>query len=183
MRFFFPVVMTLSLCACAEEEPVKNNCSNEEAARNLVPTDVAPDWETELLYTAADLGLERESGPAESTDTLPVLRERLEVWDCLDLSWWSPAGHRKVVQIWVDETDCALYERASVEYYPCDSHAGQDDPYRDRDQDGFYESEGDCDDLDEDAFPTASEICDDTDNDCNGLIDDDVVCDEADVLD
>lgn len=183
MRIFSSVVLALSLCACGEDENAKDTCDNEEVARDLVPTGASPDWEMDLLYTAADLGLEREVSPGDSTDQSPVLRERLQVWDCLDLSWWSPAGPRKVVQIWVDETDCVLFERASVEYYPCDSHAGQDDAYRDVDQDGYYPSEGDCDDQEDEAYPDATERCDDVDNNCDGRIDEGVDCDEAEIID
>ncbi len=182
MRWFFPLVLPLGLAACKTAEDVALDCAHEESARNLVPTDTVPDWQASLEYTAADLGLEREVDPGTEADVAPVLRERIEAWDCLDLSWWNPAGPRKVVQIWVDETDCALFERASVEYYPCDSHAGQDDPHRDVDQDGFYESEGDCNDLDESAFPEASELCDDVDNNCDGHIDEDLVCDEGQLI-
>ncbi len=183
MRWFFPAVLVFGTTACQSAEEAKLDCSHEESARNLVPTDVAPDWEAELVYTAADLGLERDVDAAQTEEPTPVLREHIQAWDCLDLSWWNPSGPRKVVQIWVDETDCALFERASVEYYPCESHAGLDDLHRDLDQDGYYETEGDCDDLDESAYPDASEICDEVDNNCDGLIDEDLVCDEAQILD
>jgi len=183
MRWFLPLSFLLALTACKTAEEVQENCAHEESARNLVPTSIAPDWEAELGYTAAELGLARETEPDESDAAAPVLREHIQAWDCLDLSWWNPSGPRKVVQVWVDETDCALFERASVEYYPCDSHAGQDDIHRDLDQDGYYESEGDCDDEDEFASPDATEDCDDVDNDCDGHIDEGAVCDEEEVLD
>jgi len=183
MRCFSSLILTLSLLGCkAEEDPIQD-CAHEESAQDLVSTSLVPDWQTELIYTAADLGLEREEGISDEEENLPVLRERIQAWDCLDLSWWSPAGPRKVVQIWTDETECSLFERAEVEYFPCDSHEGDDDPYRDKDQDGYYESEGDCDDGDMDAYPDATEICDDSDNNCDGLIDEGLVCEEADTLD
>jgi hypothetical protein len=177
MRIQLTWLVLLPLLACGAEKEEDKSCLNEEQARDLVPTDASPDWQRELEYSAAELGLERQSGPSSSTESVPALRERIEVWDCLDLSWWSPAGHRKVVQIWADETECSYFERASVEYYPCDSHAGQDDHYRDRDQDGYYKSEGDCDDRDDNAFPDAPEQCDGVDNNCDGRVDEKKSCD------
>jgi hypothetical protein len=48
----------------------------------------------------------------------------------------------------------------------------------DRDEDGFTESQGDCDDQDPNINPDADEVCDDAiDNDCDGDIDEG--CDQA----
>jgi len=181
-RFTF-VAITAGLLSCKGKEDDQVDCQNEESARNLVPTDATPDWQLELEYTATDLGLEREDGTNVNEAEDPMLREHIEAWDCLDLAWWNPAQPRKVVQIWSDETECALFERASVEYYPCDSHEGDDNEFRDVDGDGYYMTEGDCDDEDALSFPDADEACDDVDNNCNGLIDEDLSCDDADGID
>jgi hypothetical protein len=53
----------------------------------------------------------------------------------------------------------------------------------DGDEDGFLESEGDCDDTDASIYPGAPEWCDEEDNDCDGDIDaadDDYLGDDAD---
>jgi len=52
----------------------------------------------------------------------------------------------------------------------------------DRDEDGFTEAEGDCDDLDPLVGPEVafSEVCDLVDNDCDGQVDDSGVCAERD---
>jgi hypothetical protein len=172
------LAITAGLLSCQKVKDDPVDCQNEESARNMVPTDDTPDWQIELEFTADELGLEREDASNLDTTDQAVLREHIEAWDCLDLAWWNPSQPRKVVQIWSDETDCALYERASVEYFGCDSHDGEDDVYRDTDGDGFYSTEGDCDDEDGVSFPDAEEICDEIDNNCNGLIDEDLNCDE-----
>lgn len=46
-------------------------------------------------------------------------------------------------------------------------------PFGTCDEDGFTESEGDCDDCDSAINPAADEICDGRDNDCDGEIDED----------
>ena len=170
------------LSSCGQPESEEASCIHEESARNLVPTTSTPAWEAVITYVDGnsvgktvdpDAGIEEDIG----------FRERIQVWDCLDMTWWSPAASRKVVQIWVDQTECTLYERSYVELYACDSHESEDDAYRDRDLDGFYETEGDCDDADELANPDTAEICDEVDNDCNGQIDDLLDCDDIEALD
>jgi hypothetical protein len=59
--------------------------------------------------------------------------------------------------------------------------AGDPDPKEeevDEDEDGFLESEGDCDDTDAQIYPGAPEWCDEEDNDCDGDLD----ADDADYL-
>ncbi len=165
-------------CNGAQDDAVE--CQDEESARNLVPTETTPDWEAEFEYVddRANPGMERQVDSETEAEEV-IKRERIQAWDCLDLAWWNPSGARKVVQIWVDETECTLYERASVEYYDCDSHDGDDDVYRDMDEDGYYATEGDCDDEDSYSYPEGTEICDDIDNNCDGLIDEDLICDQA----
>lgn len=177
------LAFSASLLSCKGATESSSDCQNEESARNRVQTEEVPDWQIELEYTADDLGLEREDPTNTSEPEQAILREHIEAWDCLDLAWWNPSQPRKVVQIWSDETECALYEHATVEYYDCDSHEGDDDVYRDLDEDGLYTTEGDCDDEDAYTFPDAEELCDEVDNNCNGLIDEDIDCNELGGLD
>lgn len=44
-------------------------------------------------------------------------------------------------------------------------------PHEDRDDDGFTEDQGDCDDENPVIYPNAPEICDGHDNDCDGTVD------------
>lgn len=45
------------------------------------------------------------------------------------------------------------------------------DPNDDRDDDGFTEDQGDCDDENPVIYPNAPEVCDGHDNDCDGVVD------------
>ena len=178
MRIFSTFVF-LAACAPVKDEPA--SCANEESARNLVPTHAVPDWESVVIY--GDDGSYAKTGDdADVSEGDHVVREHIQVWDCLDLSWWNPAAPVKVIQIWSDETECDLYERSMVEFYDCDSHEGEDDAYRDRDNDGVYVSEGDCDDTDPMAFPDGEELCDGVDNNCDGTVDEDGACDDPEAL-
>jgi hypothetical protein len=55
-----------------------------------------------------------------------------------------------------------------------DATCPQPIPPEDQDDDGFTESQGDCNDNNPLVFPGAPELADGLDNDCNGLIDDDL---------
>ena len=116
---------TLVLAACGEEAQDAGVCSSEEADINRVPTAMPPDWETTLTFGEDGLGKVQGLSSGE-----PLSRERIQAWDCLDLSWWTPAAPQKVVQIWTDSTECELFEHSTIETYDCDSHDGTDDIYR-----------------------------------------------------
>ena len=177
-----PLILLAS--ACGSEVPQEASCANEESARNMVPTTVAPDWETVVTYGDPEVATKgsEEDGEA-STDGEVMFRERIQAWDCLDMAWWNPSSPKKVVQIWVDETECNLFERSYVEMYDCDSHLGDDDAYRDSDGDGFYASEGDCNESDPYTSPDSPEICDGVDNNCDGMVDEDLECEDLEALD
>ena len=173
-------IPVLAALACGPDEGDVSNCTLEVSAPDRVPTAILPDWESVIVVvnenTAGKIG----------SDTTSVedggYREHIQAWDCLDLSWWSPAEPRKVVQVWGDETSCPLFERSTVDLFECDSHSGSDDVYRDQDADGYYSIEGDCNDLDENVFPESEETCDGKDNNCDGQADEGLNCDPTEDL-
>ena len=169
------------LVGCGAQGAEMSVCANEEAAPDRVPTHIPPDWERLIPGSAANTG-ERSSSD-DANESSVGIREHIQVWDCLDLTWWTPAEPRKVVQIWADETECQLFERSVVELYDCDSHDGVDDLYRDIDGDGFYPSEGDCNDVNDRVSPESVEICDELDNDCDGQVDEGLDCEDIEALD
>jgi len=183
MRFSFVLPVTVLLSACGGDLQEEATCANEESARNMVPTTVAPDWETVVSYGDPDMAAKSSSEEGEETEDEAVFRERIQAWDCLDLAWWNPSSPKKVVQIWVDETDCNLFERSYVEVYDCDSHLGDDNAFRDLDGDGFYASEGDCNESDPFTYPESQEVCDEVDNNCDGRVDEDLECEDLEALD
>jgi hypothetical protein len=168
------------LSACGGTAPEEASCANEESARNMVPTTSAPDWETVVTY--GDPNMTAKTVTEDVDQEEPIFRERIQAWDCLDMAWWNPSSPKKVVQIWVDETDCNLFERSYVEFYDCDSHLGDDDTYRDLDGDGYYVTEGDCNESDALTYPDSSEICDDVDNNCDGRVDEELDCEDLEAL-
>jgi hypothetical protein len=170
----------LAVLSCGAEEGDLSNCALEVSAPDRVPTAILPDWESVIVIVDANTaGKVGEEGALVEDGGY---REHIQAWDCLDLSWWSPAEPRKVVQVWGDETSCALFERSTVDLFDCDSHSGWDDVYRDQDEDGYYATEGDCNDADRLMSPGLHEVCDDKDNNCDGRSDEDLDCEDIDVL-
>jgi hypothetical protein len=102
-----------------------------------VVTSQLPDWEGEVEASEDHPFLGVTSG------TL-----RVQVWDCVDLSWVGEVPPQKVVQAFVDGTVCDRSEAVLVETAPCDSTETTDIYYRDMDGDGASASEGDPDDAD-----------------------------------
>ena len=168
----------LALTACGDEAEESGACSSEEADINRVPTAIPPDWETTLTFDDSS-GLGKAQGLSGGDG---MARERIQAWDCLDLSWWTPAAPQKVVQVWTDSTECELFEHSTLEIFDCDSHEGSDDLYRDIDGDGYYATEGDCNDDNAVVGPEAAEICDAVDNDCDGIADEYLDCSDIEAV-
>lgn len=176
------IVITLSfITACGSEPAETALCSGEQADINRVPTAVPPDWEEILLYPEAT-----PLGRVQGLDPVPEnieYRERIQAWDCITLSWWTPSEPMKIVQVWTDETECELFEASMIETFDCDSHEGLDNPYRDADGDGYYITEGDCDDDSALKAPDLEERCDSIDNDCDGVSDEYLDCADIEAVD
>ena len=166
----------LSIAGCGDEPVDGSACSGEDADINRVPTARQPDWESILTYDEGDpLGRTEADGDGDGEQSL---REHIQAWDCINLSWWTPSQPQKVVQVWIDDTNCDLYEMSTLSVYACDSHEGEDDLLRDEDRDGFYVTEGDCNDQSAMVFPESEEHCDNIDNDCDGVADEYLDCED-----
>jgi len=132
-------------------------CDDEESVQPAISTSIVPDFEM-----TAPLPVDPNS-PWEDSD----YKRLIQVWDCLDVSWWSDTSPKKVIQVFMDETDCSYYESVYIETWDCFSHEGADAPFRDWDEDGISQSEGDCDDEDP---TTGGDLDNDGTSDC---VDDD----------
>ena len=140
---FIATASLLSGCRYLQDDlDEATDCLHEESARPLVMVTQEPDISMEVPTEAVQ-------GPEPWEDGGKVW---VEAWDCVDLSWWNPTPPRKVVQVWVDETECELYEKIFVETYDCGSHEGSDAPFRDWDGDGVTAWDGDPDDSDPEVF-------------------------------
>jgi hypothetical protein len=182
MNYRLLILCSVFSAACADDPAEGTICSGEEADINRVPTARLPDWETIQVYSSSGdpLGKAQDVDLENSED---LYREHIQVWDCLTLSWWTPTEPKKVVQIWTDDTQCELYEMSSMGLYACDSHDSEDDYFRDRDEDGFYASEGDCNDESAEVSPVSEERCDQLDNDCDGIADEYLDCSDIETAD
>jgi hypothetical protein len=167
------------LSACGDEGINGTSCAGEDADINRVPTARAPDWEIVFNLDESD-ALGRAGDQSDDDD---IAQEYIQAWDCIDLSWWTPSAPQKVVQVWTNDTSCELYESSSLSVYACDSHEGPDDLFRDADGDGFYASEGDCNDENPVVYPDSIERCDHIDNDCDGVADEYLDCEDIEAAD
>ena len=180
-HLFSVLSLSAMLGSCGDEPIDRSTCAGEDAGINRVPTARPPDWESVLSTDDGDpLGRTEGNNDGESSE---LLREHIQAWDCIDLSWWTPTDPQKVVQVWTDSTPCELYEDSTLTVYGCDSHEGADDFYRDADQDGFYATEGDCNDGNEVVYPDSEEYCDNIDNDCDGVADEYLDCQDIEAAD
>ena len=130
--------MILLLWACDFHFPSKEAC--EDTAASLTYA-TAPDFTTELPADAQERGLAGDWWEEGK-------QYQVEAWDCVDVSWWNPAGEQKVVQVVVLDDSCAGGHIVDFETYDCNSHEGWDAPWRDWDGDGISSYNGDCDDED-----------------------------------
>ena len=70
---------------------------------------------------------------------------KIEVWDCVDVSWWGPVEEQKIIQIYSNSNDC--FEDVEQFIFECDDQNAPDKFIRDEDDDGVIRIE-DCDDAD-----------------------------------
>ncbi len=115
-------------------------CVGEDEAAPLVDPGVSPDFEVVIEFD-----LDQPDDELWEDDVGAV---KIQVWDCIDLSWWTPVDPQQVIQVFLNNTECGYYETVWTEYYACYSTEGPDAPYRDYDGDGLTLAEGDCDDFD-----------------------------------
>jgi len=175
------LITVLFAAGCGDDPEDSIACAGEESDINRVPTVVPPDWEDVFVYPETS-PLDRVQG-SNSTPGPILYREHIQAWDCIELSWWTPSNPVKVVQVWTDETSCELFESSVIEQFDCDSHEGLDNSYRDMDGDGYYASEGDCDDDSALKAPDLPELCDSIDNDCDGVSDEYLDCSNIEAVD
>lgn len=134
-----PVLAALALAGCHTGFDEWADCRGQWEPEALLDISLAPDFTVELPERpAGDWGEPWEDGG----------KVFLEVWDCVDLAWWTGVQPQKVLQIWRDDDQCELYDRVWIEYYDCHDLDTPESPYRDRDGDGRAPFQGDCDDAD-----------------------------------
>jgi hypothetical protein len=134
--------LSLSCLACSDIWDKLLSCEGEDPATPAFESDTPPDWEGEIEVT--------EDAPFLGITSGLV---RVQVWDCIDGSWWTDVGPQKVIQAFVDDTECLYEEAVVLETAPCDSEDTPDLLHRDLDGDGVTAAQGDPDDRD----PSVSE--------------------------
>lgn len=137
LRFtVFSTTIGFSL-ACSDIAEKLIECADEVAAEPALDVDQEPDWSGMVYPTPAHPFLEYTSGELY-----------VEVWDCLDSSWWADVDERKYVQVFVDTNGCFVYDTVALSEYACMSLESPEIPFRDLDGDGVSTVDGDPDDSD-----------------------------------
>lgn len=70
---------------------------------------------------------------------------RIEVWDCVDASWWGPVDEQKIVQVYSNVDGCGDFSDIEQLIFECDDENSIDKFVRDDDGDGVFRVD-DCDD-------------------------------------
>ena len=73
---------------------------------------------------------------------------KIEVWDCVDASWWGPVDEQKIVQIFSNQDKCGNFVDVEQLIFECNDEDALDKFVRDEDGDGIVRVD-DCDDTDE----------------------------------
>ena len=72
---------------------------------------------------------------------------RIEVWDCVDASWWGPVDEQKIIQVYSNIDSCGNFSDIEQLIFECDDENSIDKFIRDEDGDGIFRVD-DCDDSD-----------------------------------
>ena len=124
MKYLY-LVSLLFIFGCQEE----NKC---ESAPNLISIEEEADFVYEGDF---------------NVEGYPTGTVKIEVWDCVDASWWGPVDEQKIVLVFSNPNSCG-FEDVEQLTFDCDEENGPDRYVRDEDGDGLVRSE-DCDDTDE----------------------------------
>ena len=84
---------------------------------------------------------------------------KIEVWDCVDVSWWGPVDEQKIIQVYSNVNGCGAFQDVEQLIFTCDDLNALDKFVRDEDGDGIMRID-DCNDDD----PTIENCDDDSEN-------------------
>ena len=98
---------------------------------------------TSLTFVSEDADFIYE-GPFDVSG-YPEGEVRIEVWDCVDASWWGPVDEQKIVQVYSSLDGCGNFSDIEQLIFECDDENAIDKFVRDEDGDGIVRV-NDCDD-------------------------------------